>query len=148
MNYPNISTLFRERARQYRGADCFYVREGNAWCGIGWERWEQESEELAAALIAAGLQRGAAVCVLMGNVPEWPIADIGIISAGGVSVGLYPTSSAEQCAYIINHSDAEFVLVDMAAQLEKILSVRSQLPRVKAFIVLDEKSVVGPKFSL
>ena len=48
----------------------------------------------------------------MGNVPEWPISDIGTIMAGGVGVGLYPTSSAEQIAYIINHSDAEFVLVD------------------------------------
>src|SRR5207253_10845087 len=82
--------------------------------------------------------RGASVCMLMGNVPEWPIADIGTISAGGISVGLYPTSSAEQCRYIINHSDAEFVLVDTAQQLEKILGVRAHLPKVKAVIALDE----------
>ena len=53
----------------------------------------------------------------MGNVPEWPISDIGTIVAGGVGVGLYPTSSAEQIAYIIDHSDAEFVLVDSREQL-------------------------------
>ena len=58
MNYPNIYTLFRERARQYRGADCFYVREGNAWRGIGWEHWEREAHELTAALVTAGLRRG------------------------------------------------------------------------------------------
>jgi long-chain acyl-CoA synthetase len=74
----------------------------------------------------------------MGNVPEWPVTDIGTICAGGISVGLYPTSSAEQCRYIINHSDAEFVLVDTAFQLEKILSVRAELPKVKAVIALDE----------
>src|SRR4030095_9168061 len=73
----------------------------------------------------------------MGNVPEWPIGDIGTIMAGGVGVGLYPTSSAEQIAYIINHSDAEFVLVDSRDQLQKVLSVREQLPKVRHIIALD-----------
>src|SRR4029078_10258302 len=75
--------------------------------------------------------------ILMGNVPEWPISDIGTILAGGIGVGLYPTSSAEQIAYIINHSDAEFVLVDTAEQLQKVLSIRDQLPKVRHIIALD-----------
>jgi long-chain acyl-CoA synthetase len=73
----------------------------------------------------------------MGNVPEWPISDIGTIIAGGVGVGLYPTSSAEQIAYIINHSDAEFVLVDSREQLQKLLSIRNQLQKVRHIIALD-----------
>jgi long-chain acyl-CoA synthetase len=76
----------------------------------------------------------------MGNVPEWPISDIGTIIAGGIGVGLYPTSSAEQIAYIINHSDAEFVLVDSREQLQKLLSVREQLPKVQHIIVLDTEA--------
>jgi long-chain acyl-CoA synthetase len=76
----------------------------------------------------------------MGNVPEWPISDIGTIAAGGVGVGLYPTSSAEQAQYIINHSEAEIVLVDSQAQLEKFLSIRSRLPAVKHIIVLDKNA--------
>src|SRR3569832_267891 len=73
----------------------------------------------------------------MGNVPEWPISDIGTILAGGDGVGLYPTSSAEQIAYIINHSDAEFVLVDTAEQLQKVLGIRDQLLNVRHIIALD-----------
>ena len=79
----------------------------------------------------------------MGNVPEWPVCDIGAIAAGGVGCGLYTTSSAEQCAYIIKHSDAEFVVVDTAAQLEKVLSVRDELTKVRRFVVLDEGSARG-----
>jgi long-chain acyl-CoA synthetase len=141
MKYRNIYTLFRERAEQYGGSEaraCFYVREGAAWKGISWERFDREAHEFGCALLASGLSRSASVCILMGNVPEWPIADIGTIAAGGISVGLYPTSSAEQCRYIINHSDAEFVLVDTTQQLEKILSVRSSFAKVKAVIALDE----------
>jgi long-chain acyl-CoA synthetase len=147
MKYPNIYTLFRERVAHFRlrdgeqhGRDVFYFRRGESWQGISWSRFDEEARAFACALLARGLTRGASVCVLMGNVPEWPVSDIGTISAGGIGVGLYPTSSAEQCQYIINHSDAEFVLVDTRHQLDKILSIRADLPKVKAIIALDEEA--------
>jgi long-chain acyl-CoA synthetase len=137
MKHENIYSLFSERAEQYRGRDVFYVRAGDQWAGISWDRFRKEAYEFGCGLISLGLEPATAVCILMGTVPEWPIADIGTIIAGGVSVGLYPTSSAEQCKYIINHSDAEFVLADSSAQLDKIISIRAELPKVKAIIALD-----------
>src|SRR6185369_6693852 len=92
----------------------------------------------AAALLSLGLKKGGSVAILMGNVPEWPIVDIGTIAAGGVGVGLYPTSSAEQCLYIIDHSDAEFLVVDNRAQLEKIMGIRTKLPKLRTIVVLDD----------
>jgi long-chain acyl-CoA synthetase len=143
MNYPNIYALFRERVAEYAGRDVFFVRDAGYWRGSSWGRFGSDAHALASALLASGLTRGAAVCVLMGNVPEWPVCDLGIIAAGGVSCGLYPTSSAEQCRYIIEHSDAEFVLVDTAAQLEKVLSVREGLTKVRQFVVLDAEAAHG-----
>lgn len=143
MKYANIYALFRERVAQYAGRDVFYVRREGSWRGSSWEKFEGDAHAVASALLASGLGRGAAVCVLMGNVPEWPVCDVGIIAAGGVSCGLYPTSSAEQCRYIVEHSDAEFVFVDTAAQLEKVLSVRDGLTKVRRFVVLDEEAARG-----
>jgi len=116
--------------------DVFYFRSNDRWQGISWERFEKEALDFGTALLSLDLQRGGSVCILMGNVPEWPISDIGTIIAGGVGVGLYPTSSAEQVAYIINHSDAEFVLVDSTQQLRKVLSIRDQLSKVRNIIAL------------
>jgi long-chain acyl-CoA synthetase len=142
MNYPNIYSLFIDRVKAYRQSaqprDVFYSRSNERWQGISWDRFDREAHDFAAALLSLGLEKGGSVCILMGNVPEWPISDIGTIAAGGVGVGLYPTSSAEQCQYIINHSDAEFVLVDTRGQLEKILRVRHALPKVKTIVVLDD----------
>jgi long-chain acyl-CoA synthetase len=144
MNYPNIYSLFGDRARTYRAAtqtrDVFYFRRDERWHGISWDRFDQEAHDFATALLSLGLKKGGSVAILMGNVPEWPISDIGTIAAGGIGVGLYPTSSAEQCQYIINHSDAEIVLVDTRAQLEKILSIRRALPAVKTIVVLDDSA--------
>ena len=142
MNYPNIYSLFIDRARKNREPaqprDVFYFRRHEEWEGVSWDRFDEEAHDFATALLTLGLKKGGSVAILMGNVPEWPIADIGTIAAGGVGVGLYPTSSVEQCQYIINHSDAEFVLVDTQAQLEKIRSIRSTLPKVRVIIKLDE----------
>jgi long-chain acyl-CoA synthetase len=140
MNYKNIYALFRERTRQYRGKNVFYVRRDGAWVGITWDEFEREAFEFASALLAMELTPGASVCVLMGNVPQWPVCDIGTIIAGGCGVGLYPTNSAEQCEYIINHSDAEVVVVDTRQQLQKILSVRKRLPKVKTVVALEKSA--------
>lgn len=137
MKYQNIHSLFCERVDQYRERDAFFVREEGRWKGISWACFERDARAFASALIASGLNPGGSVAILMGNVPEWPISDLGTIMGGGVSVGLYPTSSAEQCQYIINHSDAEFVFVDTATQLEKILRLRSEMPKVRFVASLD-----------
>src|ERR1041385_1415897 len=111
MEYPTVYSLFAARVKEYAAEkDVFYFRSNDQWQGISWRRFEEETYDFATALLSFGLQRGGSICILMGNVPEWPISDIGTIIAGGVGVGLYPTSSAEQIAYIINHSDAEFIL--------------------------------------
>ena len=142
MRYPTVYSLFKDRVKKYAAdsvepKDVFYFRSQDRWQGISWRRFEEEALDFGTALLSFGLRKGGAVAILMGNVPEWPISDIGTIMAGGVGVGLYPTSSAEQIAYIINHSDAEFVLVDSREQLQKVLSVRDQLSKVRHIIALD-----------
>jgi len=140
MEYPTVTSLFIDRVSRYVNAeqkDVFYFRSNDRWQGISWRRFEQETYDFATALLLFNLKPCGTICILMGNVPEWPISDIGTIMAGGVGVGLYPTSSAEQIAYIINHSDAEFVLVDTREQLRKVLSVRDQLRKVRHIIALD-----------
>jgi long-chain acyl-CoA synthetase len=147
MEYPTVYSLFADRVRKYADGvepkDVSYFRSNDRWQGISWQRFEQETYDFATALLSFELKRGGSICILMGNVPEWPVADIGTIIAGGVGVGLYPTSSAEQIAYIINHSDAEFVLVDTRQQLEKVQSIRDQVPKVQNIIALDTDGLPG-----
>lgn len=124
MRSPNIYSLFRTQTAKYRELPAFFTREENGWKSQTWSAFEQQVLDAACAFLANGLTKGASVAILAGNTPEWSIVDIAAIAAGGVGVGIYPTSSPEQCEFIIRHSDAEFVIVDTLAQLEKIKSVR------------------------
>ena len=138
MKYQNIYNLFREQTAKYRGENVFYTRDGNGWSSQTWNDFDEQVHWFACALLAKGLSKGASVAILAGNVPEWTIVDVATIAAGGVGVGIYPTSSPEQCSYIINHSDAEFVVVDSLKQLRKVAEVCRKLPKVKGIICLEE----------
>ena len=142
LDYSNIYSLFRARTEKYYDLPVFFTREGSGWQSQTWAEFEEKVHNLACAFLAKGLTKGASVAILAGNVPEWTIVDIAAIAAGGVGVGIYPTSSAEQCEFIIDHSDAEIVVVDTDAQLEKVLS--SFCPAVKEVVVIEQSKNTLP----
>ncbi len=137
MQYQNIYQLFRTQTAKYRGKPVFYQQKDSVWQSQNWEDFEEKALDFACALLAKGLTKGASVAILAGNIPEWTIADIGTIAAGGVGVGIYPTNSPEQCEYIINHSEAEFIVVDTLKQLEKL---SGKFEKVKEIICLENES--------
>lgn len=154
MKFQNIYQLFKEQTAKHRGEVIFYSRKSeppalvggltsNNWNAINWEDFEEQVHDFACALLAKGLSKGASVAILAGNVPEWTIVDVATIAAGGVGVGIYPTSSAEQCEYIINHSDAELLFVDSIRQLRKVTKDTRRLPKLKMFICLEDVGEVG-----
>ena len=136
MEFQNVYSLFRAQTEKYGDMPVFYTRVGDEWRSQTWRDFEEQVNAAACAFLAKGLTRGASVAILAANIPEWSIVDIAVIAAGGVGVGIYPTSSPEQCEYIINHSDAEFVVVDTAAQLEKLNDF--ELPKVKDILVIEQ----------
>jgi long-chain acyl-CoA synthetase len=136
-NIQNIYQLFRAQTAQRRGEAVFYSRKNGCWQRQNWEDLERRVEDFACALLAQNLTRGASVAILAGNLPEWTIVDLAAIAAGGVGVGIYPTSSPQQCEYILNHSDAEIVFVDTPQQLAKILQIKNKLTKVKRIIIFE-----------
>jgi long-chain acyl-CoA synthetase len=140
MEFRNVYSLFRAQAAKYRDRPVFYTRVGDEWLSRTWNDFEQQVHDAACAFLAKRLTRGASVAILAGNLPEWSIVDIAVIAAGGVGVGIYPTSSTEQCEYIINHSDAEFVVVDTAAQLSKLAGL--ELSKVKEILVIESQDTL------
>ena len=60
---------------------------------------------------------------------------------GGVCAGIYTSSSANEAAYIINHCEAKLLLVDSAAQLEKVRALWSEMPWLKHIIMMKGANV-------
>ena len=74
------------------------------WNAISWNQWLERSRAVTFALHEIGFRPGDVASVLANTVPEWNYADFGILCAGGVSSGIYPTDSAKQLEYLVNDS--------------------------------------------
>lgn len=129
-----ILDRFRAQALRRREREAMRTLDGEA---ISWGAWHEASRRFAAALLAAGVPRGARVAVLASNSPAWAIADVGALLAGMVGVGLYPTSAAEQVAAMLADSEARVVVVDTAEQLAKVRAARARLPQLQQVIAVE-----------
>jgi long-chain acyl-CoA synthetase len=93
-----------------------------------WRAADEAAREIAGGLAAVGVRRGDPVCLLCQTRLEWILCDVAILLCGGATVPIYASSTSEQCAFIIRDSGAKVVIVEDAAQLEKILPLRAQMP--------------------
>jgi len=93
--------------------------------------------ELSIGLVALGVAEGDRVAIVSESRPEWVMSDLAILSAGGVTVPIYPTLSAPQARYILTDCGARIAIVSTRAQLEKIQEVRHQLPALEAVVLID-----------
>ncbi len=108
---------------------------------LTWREWSDASARVAAALVAAGIAPGERVAILAGNGYLWPIADLGVLAAGIVSVGIYPTSAPAQLRDLLVDVGATAVIVDRAALLERILAIADGVPSLR-FVVCEERTTL------
>src|SRR6201995_2686500 len=107
------------------------------WQPTSWRQWLQISKEIAYALHAVGFRPGDVASIIANAVPEWVFADMGILCAGGVSSGIYPTDSAAQVEYLVNDSGTKVIFAEDEEQLDKILSCRARCPTLERIVVFD-----------
>jgi len=116
------------------------------WGPVSWEQAGERVEALAHGLLARGVGQGDAVAVISRTRVEWVLLDWAIMSVGAVVVGLYPTNSAKECAYILGHSETVLAFAEDDEQAAKLWSVRGGLPvlrQVIRFDALDELEEEG-----
>jgi long-chain acyl-CoA synthetase len=113
------------------------------WQPTSWRQWLQISKDIAYALHATGFRPGDVASIIANAVPEWVFADIGILCAGGVSSGIYPTDSAAQVEYLVNDSATRVIFAEDEEQLDKILACRARCPTLERIVVFDMEGLSG-----
>jgi long-chain acyl-CoA synthetase len=95
-------------------------RNGGGWAPVTAAAFAREVTDTAKGLIAAGLEPGGRVAVMSRTRYEWTVLDFAVWAAGGQSVPVYATSSAEQVDWIVRDSGARFVIVETPANAETV----------------------------
>jgi long-chain acyl-CoA synthetase len=107
------------------------------WRSWTWAQTAQAVREIAHGLMAIGFAPGDCASILSHTVVEWVLADLAILSCGGVSNGIYPTDAPAQVHYLCSDSRTSVLFVEDEEQLDKALELRSQMPHLRKIVVFD-----------
>ncbi|HET8744564.1 MAG TPA: long-chain fatty acid--CoA ligase [Ramlibacter sp.] len=107
------------------------------WRAWTWARTGEAVREIAGGLIALGFQPHDTASILSNTVVEWVLADLAVLSCGGVANGIYPTDAPAQVHYLCEDSATAILFVEDDEQLDKALEVRDRLPRLRRIVVFD-----------
>jgi len=119
--------------------DAVWMREKELglWRSWSWRETGQVVREVAMGLSALGFAPGDVASIQSNTVVEWVLADLGVLSAGGVANGVYPSDAANQLQYLCEDSRSTILFVEDEEQLDKALEVRARLPLLQKIIVFD-----------
>ena len=132
-----LPKLFRHVVRERGDRVAMREKDFGIWRSITWRQYGERARHVGLGLVALGLRPRDVVSIVADNCPEWLYTDLGVMSVGGVTNGIYTTDSARQVEYIVNDSGTRFFFAENEEQLDKILEVRAQCPGIVKIFVYD-----------
>jgi long-chain acyl-CoA synthetase len=140
-----LPRLFRHVVTERGDAVAMREKDLGVWRSVTWRQYGERARRTGLGLVSLGLRPRDVVSIIADNGPEWLSTDLGTMSVGGVTNGIYTTDSPRQVEYIVNDSGTRFFIAGNDEQLDKILEVRARCPGLVKIIVLDSDGLHGFK---
>lgn len=115
-------------------------KKDGEWYAYSTEEYHRISHQLAMGLMSLGLKKGDKFATITNNRAEWNIADMALAMIGVIHVPIYPTISVEEYAFILDHSDTEYLLVGDAKLYEKLKPIIDKIPAIKESFTFEDAS--------
>lgn len=113
------------------------MKDYGIWHDITWTQYYENVKKVAMGLHALGVKRGDHVAIVGENKPEWLFSAMGVMSLGGIFVGVYTTNPTAECEYVVGHSESVVFFCEDEEQFDKALACRERTPHLKKMVVWD-----------
>jgi long-chain acyl-CoA synthetase len=133
----SIAQLLANRVQETPAREAYRYPVGEEWRSMTWRQAGERVKAIAAGLLSLGLEREQRVGILSNTRLDWLLADLGILSAGGATTTVYPSSTPEDCAYILADSETRYCFIEDASQLKKLAAHKSEMPKLAKLIMID-----------
>src|SRR6478672_3072116 len=133
----NVAVQFFDRVAKSPDAEAFRFPRGEAWESVTWKQVGDKVEALAAGLIALGIEPEQRVGIASGTRYEWILADLAVMCAAGATTTVYPSTNAEDVAYILGDSESRVVFAEDDDQIKKLTDHRAELPHISKVVTFD-----------
>jgi len=145
INFDTISEMFISVSNKYADKTAFGYKEGGEWKTLTFAQVRETVEKISCGLKTLGFKTGDHVGIISNNSNLWAMSDYGIVCARGVTTTIYPTLTAKQVKWIVQHAECRFIFAGDKEQGEKILALLPELKRVDKVIVLDDTAFDNDK---
>ena len=133
----NFAVQFLDRVTASAEREAFRYPRGEAWESVTWKQAGDLVEKLAAGLLALGIESEQRVGIAAGTRYEWILADLAIMCAAGATTTVYPSTNAEDTAYILSDSECRVVFAEDDEQIAKLKEHRNELPHLAKIVTFD-----------
>ena len=144
---PSVATLFLERVEATPDVVAYSYPVPAAgggpdeWLTLTWSQASARILAIAAGLMDLGVRPEERVAIASSTRVEWILADMGIMCAGAVTTTVYPSTTADETAYILADSGSRVLFAEDATQLAKSVERRGELPELAHVVVIDPTGV-------
>ncbi len=129
--------LLIRNARLFGERPALRHKDLGIWQTWTWSQLLDLVRAYAVGLHRLGLRRGDAIAIVGANRPKLYASVMAAQTLGAVPVPVYADAVANELAYVLAHAEVIFAAVEDQEQVDKVLSVADQVPRLKT-IVYDE----------
>ena len=134
---PNLAMLFLQRVEASADKEAFRYPENGGWTSVTWKQTAERVDALAAGLLALGVAAEDRIGIASTTRFEWILADLAIMCAGAATTTVYPSTNAEDTAYILADSESRIVFAEDDKQVGKLTERRGDLPKLAKVVVFD-----------
>jgi long-chain acyl-CoA synthetase len=133
----SVGAMLLDQVQASASKEAFRYREDERWVSLTWQQTKDKTFQLAAGLRSLGIGLEDRVAIASGTRMEWILADLAIMSAGGATTTVYPTTQHEDVAFILGDSESKVVFAEDEEQVAKVIDHLPALPHLVKIIQIE-----------
>lgn len=135
--FKSLPDMVRQNATRFDAKLAVKFRKQGNWATMSYAHFYDRALMVARGLRKLQIQPGDRVAILSENRVGWIIADVGIMSAAAITVPIYPSNTADQVEYVLNHSEARLVFISGKNQYRKLLQIKDRIPQLQLVVSFE-----------
>jgi long-chain acyl-CoA synthetase len=138
-----IPTLLLQVVSQRAEKVALRVKKRGVYHELTWLQLLKQVSRIGLGLHALGIRPGDRVAIVGDPLPEWLLTDFAAQCLGGISYGLYPTSSRDEAEFVLRNGGASVLVAENQEHVDKVLPVVERLPELRKIVVIDDSNMFG-----
>ncbi len=134
---PSVGRLFLDRVQASSDREAYRYPVGDQWEPVTWREAGDRVTRLAAGLVALGVEPQQRVGIMSSTRYEWILADLAVMCAAAATTTVYPSTLADESAYILADSESVVVFAEDDGQIAKLKETKAELPHLRKVVTFD-----------